>query len=448
MQIILLSGGSGARLWPLSNDARSKQFLRLLRNETTGEEESMIQRVVRQLRSSKLQADVTVATSASQVDSVMSQLGEGVSIVREPSRRDTFPAICLAAEYLALEKKCADDEVVVVMPCDPYTEAGYFETIAAMAACVEEDKYSLVVMGIKPTYPSAKYGYVMPVAENGDQGVMAVEQFTEKPSVRRATELISKGALWNGGVFAFRLGFITSIARKYATYRRFSDYVLNYDRFPKISFDYEVAERCNSIGVVPFNGQWKDLGTWNALSEELHDHTHGNVATDGGCRNTHIINELNIPILCLGTKDLIVAASPDGIIVSDKAKSENVKDYANALKTRPMFEERRWGNYRVLDSVKFPDGYEALTKQLVLNPGASISYQRHNCRDEVWTVIDGDGEIVIDGVRSPVSRGTVINISKGQKHALKAYTLLTIIEVQKGTNLVETDIERFPYSWQ
>lgn len=446
MHIILLSGGSGTRLWPLSNDARSKQFLRLLPVEGSDVCESMVQRVVRQIREAGFDAPVTVATSVTQQDSIISQLGTDVNIVTEPSRRDTFPAICLACEYLAKEKCCADDEIVVVMPCDPYTETGYFKTIGKMRRCVEEGVAELVLMGIKPTYPSSKYGYIVP-GEHVTPDALAVSRFTEKPDNETAETLIAEGAFWNGGVFTFRLGYMNSIARRYVDYPTFGQVRENYSDFPKISFDYEVAEKAESVAVVPFAGKWKDLGTWNALTDELAHHSYGNVTTDGSGINTHVINELDIPVMCIGTRDLVVAASPDGILVSDKSRSEEIKAFAARLKRRPMYEERRWGTYKVIDFVDYPDGFSALTKHLTLNPGASISYQEHECRDEVWTFIDGEGEIVLDGDRRHVCRGMTVHIPKGMRHALRAITSLTFIEVQSGTNLVETDITRYPLEW-
>lgn len=161
MQIILLSGGSGKRLWPLSNEARSKQFLRLLPSPDGGME-SMVQRVIRQIKESGLSCPVTIATSASQKDAITNQLGEDVTVVTEPCRRDTFPAICLASAYLERVAKCDREETVIVMPCDPYTEDRYFQTIAEMGKAVQNNIADLVLMGIKPTCPSAKYGYVIP----------------------------------------------------------------------------------------------------------------------------------------------------------------------------------------------------------------------------------------------------------------------------------------------
>lgn len=205
MQLVLLSGGSGKRLWPLSNNARSKQFLSLLEKED-GTFESMVQRVVRQASESGLTKNITLATNASQLDIITNQFGDTVSVVTEPERRDTFPAIALAVSYLKLAKGCSDDEVVVIMPCDPYTEAGYFKTIGKMVECVKENVAELVLMGILPTCPSAKYGYVVPDA-NGTDGLNAskkVSRFTEKPSIEVAKELLAQNAFWNGGVFAFR----------------------------------------------------------------------------------------------------------------------------------------------------------------------------------------------------------------------------------------------------
>lgn len=444
MQIILLSGGSGTRLWPMSNDARSKQFLRLL-PLADGTRESMVQRVVRQFRESGISAEITVATSQAQYDSVISQLGTDVHVVTEPCRRDTFPAICLACDYLSKVKKCPADEVVVVMPCDPYTEAGYFRTIGLMAEAVQRDAATLMVMGITPTYPSAKYGYVVPGPEH--DGVLTVKRFTEKPDVPLAEKLIEEGALWNGGVFAFRLGYLTAISDKYVSYPTFNEIRDNYNDFPKISFDYEVAEKASSIGMIPFTGEWKDLGTWNTLTDELPVTAYGNVTVDGTGSNTHVFNELDLPLMCIGTHDLIIAASPDGILISEKSKSEDIKSYAATLKSRPMYEERRWGVYRVIDHTQAPDGHCSLTKRITLNPDASISYQRHDFRSEVWTFVDGEGEIVIGTERRPIRRGETVVIPSGVLHAIRAITPLTFIEVQSGTSLIEEDIHRYPFEW-
>ena len=446
MQLILLSGGSGKRLWPLSNDARSKQFLPLLASPDGGME-SMIQRVVRQIREAQLTNNITFATNAVQRDSIINQLGEDVSVVTEPERRDTFPAIALAASYLAKEKKCGSDEIVVVMPCDVYTESRYFVTIGKMVETVKNNVADLVLMGIAPTYPSEKFGYVVPKKAETSEGVKMVERFTEKPNEEKAKQLLEQGAYWNGGVFAFRLGYMMNIVDQYLKTNTFQETHKRYAEFPKISFDYEVAEKAESVAVVPFAGEWKDLGTWNALCEELPSTHIGNVMMGDNNENTHVVNELGIPVFCNGLKDVIVAASPDGIMVCDKQDSEKIKDYANKLITRPMYEERRWGTYCVLDNAKYEDGTRSLTKTIHLNASKHISYQLHRHRSETWTCVDGEGIFVLDGERRLVKRGDVMNIPLGHHHAIKAITDLTFIEVQIGNPLVEEDIERFEFKW-
>ena len=446
MQIILLSGGSGKRLWPLSNNARSKQFLPLLQSPA-GDSESMVQRVVRQIGESRLSGTITIATNSSQRDIIINQLGDEVDIVTEPERRDTFPAIALAAGYLSMAKKCSNDEVVVVMPCDPYTETKYFDVIADMVEAVENNAADLVLMGITPTCPSTKFGYVVPCSEDAEKSILRVKRFTEKPDVQRAEALLNEGALWNGGVFAFRLGYMVNVLEKYITASSFEELHSRYGELPKISFDYEVAEKAESVAVLPFNGKWKDLGTWNSLTEELSSKAIGNVALGEQTENTHVVNELGMPVFCNGVKDIVVASSPDGILVCGKEYSENIKNYVDNLSPRPMYEERRWGSYRVLDSTTYSDGCMSLTKVIQIKSGRYISYQIHNNREEVWTVVDGEGVVVLDGERRNVSRGDVVAINQGQKHAIKATTDLQIVEVQMGSSLVEEDIERFEWEW-
>lgn len=405
----------------------------------------MIQRVVRQIREAGLSDDIVVATGANQIDAIGIQLGKDTAVVTEPERRDTFPAIALACSYLRA-KGTPSNEPVIVMPCDSYTENHYFSTIALLAKGVEEGVADLLLMGVRPIFPSIKYGYIVPAIPPADGMPTPVARFTEKPDMATAEKLISEGALWNGGVFAFRLGYLTEITDRYMPGADFDTLRANYSRLPRISFDYEVVEKASSAAVIPYSGEWRDLGTWSTLTDELTDLTHGNVITDG-CDSTYVINELEIPVVCIGAKDFVVAATPDGILVSERGMSVNLKNLVGDLGKRPMFEERRWGTYKVIDMVEFPDGHCALTKQLTINQGCSLSYQRHNCRDEVWTIIDGEGEIVIDGDRRTVGRGDVIAIRRGQWHTLRATTSLTFIEVQQGTNLVEEDIERTPYTW-
>lgn len=330
MQLILLSGGSGKRLWPLSNDIRSKQFLKLLASPS-GELESMLQRVVRQILEAKLTDNITVVTNVHQRELIMEQLGSSVEIIPEPERRNTFPAIALATGFLAKEKKYNDNEVVVIMPCDVYTESKYFDTIGKMVQAVENNVADLVLMGITPTYPSEKFGYIIPKSIKAKEAVfnkdcLHVANFTEKPHAEMAKKLLTEGALWNGGVFAFRLGYMMGIVNQYVKADTFQNLYQRYSELPKISFDYEVVEKAESVAVVPFSGKWKDLGTWNALCEELPSSSIGNAIT-GDNTNVSIINELEIPVFCNGVKDLIIAVSSNGIMVCHKDSTETIKSY-------------------------------------------------------------------------------------------------------------------------
>lgn len=432
MKIILLSGGSGKRLWPLSNDARSKQFLRLLPGPD-GRKESMIQRVVRQIKAAGLTDDILVATGASQRDSIENQLGDAMKVVTEPCRRDTFPAIALACSFLASGGTPAD-EPVIVMPCDSYADDSYFRVVGGMAEAVARGDARIVLMGIEPTYPSEKYGYIVPAAGPDADGIMPVRRFTEKPDAATAEKLIGEGALWNGGVFAFRLGYIMDIVAKEMPGMDFSALRKAYSGLPKISFDYRVVEKCSSVAVKPYSGRWKDLGTWNTLTDELHDRIHGNVIA-GDCPGTYVVNELEVPLVCIGVSDLVIAASPDGILVSERSKSESIKSLVDGIGKRPMYEERRWGEYRIVDCVELPDGRMALTKQQKFRAGGVSSRHKHLYRTETWTIIDGRGEVMFDDRTEAVGPADVITIPAGVFHRLRADTPLTFIEVQLGTRL-------------
>ncbi len=440
MNIILLSGGSGKRLWPLSNEVRSKQFLKIFK-KSDGSHESMVQRMCRMIREVDPDASITIATSENQVPSINAQLGDKVSISVEPCRRDTFPAIALATAYLHDIKNIPLDEVVVVCPVDPYVEAAYFRTLKKLYDQAKNGDANLTLMGVEPTYPSEKYGYIIP---DSADAVSTVDCFKEKPDIATAEKYISQGALWNAGVFAYKLEYVLGIARAEfgsSSYLFLRD---NYSGITKISFDYAVVEREPKIQVVRFAGEWKDLGTWNNLTEAMSDEVAGN-AVAAECEDTHIINELQIPLIALGVKHLAIAATPDGILVTDKGSSDRLKEYVSDK--RPMYEKRVWGEYQVLDYRIQDDGNNSLTKHLIIKPGHHISYQKHLHRSEIWTFTDGNGTLILDGNTTEVRRGDMACIKPGVKHAIKANTELHIIEVQVGDELTEEDIERFDWNW-
>ncbi|PFS65904.1 mannose-1-phosphate guanylyltransferase [Bacillus cereus] len=446
MKLILLSGGSGKRLWPLSNDSRSKQFLKVLKNEND-EMQSMVQRVWGQLTSLGIESDAVIATSKSQVDMINSQLGNDVPIIIEPERRDTFPAIALAASYLYSKEHVDLDEVVGVLPVDPYVENSFFERLLDLEKALNSSNADLGLMGITPTYPSEKYGYIVPNVEESTQELIQVSHFKEKPATAEAEELLKQNALWNSGVFAFKLDKIISLLDQKGLPVQYDMLVQQYASLPKISFDYEVVEKTENIVALPYNGSWKDLGTWNTLTEEMGTNILGKGNMGIECEENHIINELDIPVSVLGLSNIIVAASPDGILVSEKEASPRVKELVGDWDQRPMYEERRWGWYRVLDHTKYDDGNEVLTKRIGITASKNLSYQYHNNRSEVWTVVKGEGVFVLDEEIRVVRPGDVLEIQPGQKHAIKAVTDLEFIEVQSGSELIEEDIVRIYMQW-
>lgn len=430
MNIILLSGGSGKRLWPLSNDIRSKQFIKLFKDEN-GEYESMVQRVHRQITTVDGDATVTIATSKSQVSAIRNQLGDKVSVCIEPCRRDTFPAIALAAAFLHDEKGVDPDETVAVCPVDPYVSNAYYEAVKKLGALVDEKKANITLMGIEPTYPSEKYGYIIPEAADN---VSVVKEFKEKPDTETAKKYIEQGALWNAGVFAFKLGYLMDKAHSMIDFTDYRELYEKYDTLEKISFDYAVVEKEPSIQVMRFAGDWKDVGTWNMMAEVMADVAKGNVTMDDTCVNTNVVNELDIPILCMGCKDMVIAASCDGILVSDKEQSGYMKPYVEKISEDVRYAEKSWGTYTVIDAQP-----EALTIKVTLRAGNCMKYHSHEYRDEVWTVLNGSGRTVVDGMEQVLRPGDVVTIAAGCKHTLIADTDMSVIEVQVGKDISQAD---------
>ena len=434
MNLVLLSGGSGQRLWPLSNDIRSKQFIKIFHRED-GELESMVQRVYRQIKAVDTDATVTIATSKSQVSAIHNQLGEEVGISVEPCRRDTFPAIALAAAYLKDVQGIGEEESVVVCPVDPYVENDYFEALKALGDRATVSSANLVLMGIEPTYPSEKYGYIIPI---GKEQVSKVSMFKEKPTEEVAKDYIAKGALWNGGVFAFKLGYVLNRAHELIDFVDYDDLFNKYDTLNKISFDYAVVEHEPEIEVMRFAGTWKDLGTWNTLTEAMDSYAVGEALFNEQCENVHVVNELDVPILCMGLKDVVVSASPEGILVSDKEQSSYIKPFVNTLDHRVMFAEKSWGSFKVIDIDN-----ASMTIKVTLNAGHRMNYHSHQYRDEVWTVIAGNGKTIVDGMEQNVKAGDVITMSAGCRHTVIAETELKLIEVQLGEAIDVHDKQKF-----
>lgn len=434
MNIILLSGGSGKRLWPLSNDIRSKQFIKLFKN---GDDyESMVQRVYRQITTVDPNAHVTIATSKSQASVIKNQLGEKVSICVEPCRRDTFPAIALAAAYLHDELGVDAREAVVVCPVDPYVDNTYYEAVEKLQLLAEQGGANLTLMGVEPSYPSEKYGYIIP--KNGET-VSPVFTFKEKPDAETAQRYLSQHALWNAGIFAFKIGYLLNKAHSLIEFEDYRDLYNKYDTLTKISFDYAVVEKEPSIQVLRYSGSWKDVGTWNTMAEVMSENTKGNVTLDGACENTQVINELDIPILCMGCRNMVIAVSGDGILVADKERSGYMKPYVDRISTQVHYAEKSWGIYNVIDAQP-----GSMTVKVTLRQGNRMKYHSHERRDESWNVVSGCGKAIVDGMEYSLRAGDVITMAAGCKHTLIADTDMNVIEVQTGEEISKADKTVYP----
>ncbi|RXZ83396.1 cupin domain-containing protein [Paenibacillaceae bacterium] len=451
MKLILLSGGSGKRLWPLSNDARSKQFLRIL-NGPDGERESMVERVWRQLGEAGLQSSAYIATGQAQEEMLRCHLGPNVPIILEPERRDTFPAIALSAVYLYTVVGTSLNETVAVLPVDPFVDDSFFQRVADLDGAVGESGAELALIGVKPTHPSEKYGYIVPEQSSEEEvpwgAARKVSRFTEKPSEAAAAELIEQSALWNCGVFAFKLGYLIQLLIERKLPIHYDEMAKRYINMTKTSFDYEIVEKAANVSVLPYEGSWKDLGTWNTLTEEMGAQVTGSGIVTEDSENTHVINELGIPITVLGLSNAVIAASPDGILVAEKSASPRIKEVTRHFDARPMYEERRWGHFVVLDCSVSEDGERRLTKRVCVEAGKNFSYHFHYKRSEVWTVLSGEGLLLQDGRIRKLKPDDVVVIPAHSRHSLMAVNDMEIIEVMRGREFDGDETVRLGTVWE
>lgn len=388
----------------------------------------MIQRVCRQAKSVASDVPITIATGREQVSLIRRQLGSDVNISIEPCRRDTFPAIALVCAYLHEVRGVPHNEAVAICPADPYVDEDYFRAVLRLLTEAEREcSANLVLMGIEPTYPSEKYGYIIPASQESQS---MVQSFKEKPDKETAEKYIAQGALWNSGVFAFKLGYALDKARELLDYTDYEDLFQRYEGLTKISFDYAVVEKETNSVVQRYSGTWLDIGTWNTLAEVMPEQSIGRVTMDEVCKNVHVMNTLPMPILCMGLKDVVIAASPEGILISDKERSSAIKPYAEKLHTPVMYAEKSWGEFHIIDAET-----ESLTIKITLSPGRSLTYHLHERRDETWTVIEGHGWVKLDGNEFAVAEGQTVRIPRGSFHTIRAETLLKVIEIQTGEDI-------------
>lgn len=433
MYIVLLSGGSGKRLWPLSNDLCSKQYIKLMNHDAADEMDekcSMLQRVFGQLKTAGLSENTIVCASSAQVELIESQLDGAAEVAVEPMRRDTFPAVMLSCAYLLSEKGAKPDDVVAFLPVDPYTTGEFFSRIKRLGEYIESSEQTIGLLGGVPTYPSTKYGYIVP--EKGDGELLKVDGFREKPDEPTAEKLVADGALWNCGVFCFKLSMAEQWLASYGVGTDYEQMVSDYEKLPKKSFDYEVLEHWDNIVAIKYDDIWKDLGTWNTLTEEMNENSIGDVTWDATCENSHAINVLGIPMVVMGAKNMVIAASHDGILVADKHQSSYIKDCLENIADTSRYEERRWGTIKTID-YDDDEGIQSVTKRIKVVAGKMMPYHKHLKHTETITVLSGMGKLILEGTEVDLLAGSTVSIAAGKAHAIKALgSDMRLIEVSLG----------------
>jgi len=426
MRLVLLCGGSGTRLRPLSNDIRSKLFLDLL-PAPDGGRESMIRRLSRQLDEAGMLPSALFVIRRGQTALLRNRIGGSGLVIPEPERRATYLAAALAAAYLHSALAAGPDEIVCVMPADPLVDASFFRAIARLPEALERTGARLALIGAPPAHPSGQFGYIVPSGPVPPGGRAPVRRFVEKPAAPEAERLIRAGALWNCGVFAFRLKFMLESMAERGLPADYGKLQEMYGGLKADSFDREIAEREARSVVIRHDGLWRDLGSWEALAGELGEAVVGPGSISGDSRNAHVVNELHIPIHLIGVSNVIAAAGPDGILVADKAASGRVRDLLPPA-GRPMYGEYAWGVRRVIHA-DAPDGERREFALAKLIPGAVRRMPEEAGASALITVIAGEGTLLWqDGSFTPLRRGTTVIVEAGEPCAFRTDAGMELLE--------------------
>lgn len=452
MKIIILAGGGGTRLFPLSRDCYPKQFLHVI-----GDKSLLAQTIERFLGLVEAK-DIIIVTNEHYIFHVQAELkiinAQEAHIITEPMGKNTAPAIALAQSYCQDVLQCDDNEILFVSPSDHLIKPiDAFQDLIRKAQDVAKD--NIVTLGIKPTKPEIGYGYIE--AEKNNNLAKKVISFKEKPDLATAKEYIASGNYyWNGGMFMFSIATMQAELTKYMpaiidiTQSGYQYAVDNFINMPDISIDYAVAEKSQKMMMIPMeNIYWNDIGSFDAIAEVLSDKDKnvfkGDILAEN-CTDTMIIGD-NRLIAGIDLENLMIIDTPDALLVAKKGESQKVKNIVNKLKQSKRKEAkenvtmyRSWGKYTLLTE---SEGYRV--RKIEMDPGASLTMQMHYHRSEHWTVISGTGKIIINDKESIFTENQSTYIPMGVKHKLSnpGKIPLTIIEVQSGKYINEDDIVVF-----
>lgn len=449
MKIIILAGGGGTRLFPLSRDCYPKQFLHVIDNK------SLLAQTIERFLGLVEAKDIIIVTNERYIFHVQAELktinAQEAHIITEPMGKNTAPAIALAQSYCQDILQCDDDEILFVSPSDHLIKPiDAFQDLIRDAQDVARD--NIVTLGIKPTKPEIGYGYIE--AEKNSDLAKKVISFKEKPDLATAKEYIASGNYyWNGGMFMFSIATMQAELTKYMpaiidiTQNGYQYTVDNFVNMPDISIDYAVAEKSQKMMMIPMeNIYWNDIGSFDAIAEVLSDKDKnvfkGDILAEN-CTDTMIIGD-NRLIAGIDLENLMIIDTPDALLVAKKGESQKVKNIVNKLKQNKRKEAkenvtmyRSWGKYTLLTE---SEGYRV--RKIEMDPGASLTMQMHYHRSEHWTVISGTGKIIINDKESIFTENQSTYIPMGVKHKLSnpGKIPLIIIEVQSGKYINDDDI--------
>ncbi|MFS0614360.1 sugar phosphate nucleotidyltransferase [Lederbergia ruris] len=327
MKILLLSGGIGKRLWPFSSKERPKQFIKFL-DDHLNDSQSMIQRIYKQLISNDFK-EIFISSTKKQIKMIYDQLNNDIPIIVEPEGKDTFGAVALACSYFYSKERLSTQEIIAVIPVDIYVESMFFKNLIKLEKIANEPDVDLVLVGVAPTNPSEKYGYIVPsdpITYGNIDGYFKINRFYEKPHFNIAKKLIEQNSFWNCGVFVFKIEYMLNFLEKYNFPIDYNELINNYNLIPNVSFDNMVVKKTKRSVMVPYNHTWSDIGTWDGFCGELTRNIVGKGIISNDSNNTHLINESSIPTVIQGLSNIVVAVSEDGILVADKISSQKLKD--------------------------------------------------------------------------------------------------------------------------
>jgi len=453
---LILAGGSGSRLWPLSRELYPKQLLNIQNTD------SLLQATFLRLKECMPAENIISITGvkhASNVRFQLSSVSENPIVLSEPIAKNTAPAIILSGKYIAETTKA--DPVILVVPSDHMIkDSTSFAKTVKEGEKLAEAGY-IVTFGIKPTYPETGYGYVN-ITNSAVLDGYKVKRFVEKPNENLAKEYIADGNyFWNSGIFMFKASTLLEEAKKCAPdiYSLLSNFdftksneipFTEFDKMPNISIDYAVMERSDKIALVQLKSDWNDLGSWKSIYDISKKDEDGNVkighVIDEGSKNSFVYSSSKL-VATIGLEDVVVVETEDAILACRADKAQEVKKIYDTLKTQNddtykvhKTVYRPWGYYTVLG-----EGKGFLTKMIQVNPGQKLSVQSHNHRSEHWVVLEGTAKVVLEGKEHILSPGHSVDIAVKEIHSLQNPfdEVLKIVEVQKGDILIEEDIVRY-----